>query len=201
MTTSAPPSTSTILVVDDNASNRALVRATLEGEGYHVVLAGGGLDGVAAFEREPSGCVLLDVRMPDLDGFEVCARIRALPGGDDVPIVFVTALRDVDTFDRALRAGGDDFLPKPLHPAELVLRVRAALKLCHLRRERDDLCEILRQQRNDLMRASLSKEQLAVFLVHDLKNPVNTMALNAQLILRDAEARSTSRAAAASILT
>ena len=64
-----------------------------------------------------------------MDGFAVCTRIRALPGGAEMPIVFLTALRDVDTFDRALRAGGDDFLTKPVRPTELVVRVQAALKL------------------------------------------------------------------------
>src|SRR5262245_26097279 len=91
-----------ILVVDDNEQNRALALATLEDEGYEVLLANSGEEALRAFERDPPGCVLLDVRMPGLDGFTVCQRIRALPGGAEVPVVFLTALRDVDTFDRAL---------------------------------------------------------------------------------------------------
>jgi two-component system, sensor histidine kinase and response regulator len=200
MASPSTPATSAILVVDDNEPNRALARATLEDEGYRVVLAENGVEGVAAFERERPDCVLLDVRMPDLDGFDVCARIRALPGGDDVPVVFVTALRDVDAFDQALHSGGDDFLTKPVRPTELLLRVQAALKLRKLRAERHGLYEILRQQRDDLMRASLYKERLTAFLVHDLKNPVNGMMLNAQLILRDAGASAVSRESATSIL-
>ncbi len=196
-----PPlaATSTVLVVDDHEPNRALARETLEDEGYRVVVADGGVAGVEAFEREGPDCVLLDVRMPGLDGFEVCARIRDLPGGSDVPVIFVTALRDVDAFDEALRAGGDDFLTKPVRPAELVLRVQAALKLRKLRAERHGLYEIMRRQRDDLMRVSLYKERLTAFLVHDLKNPVNTMMLNAQLIVRDAQTSPASREAAASI--
>lgn len=199
--TSPPPASSTILVVDDNEPNRALARATLEDEGYRVVTASDGVQGVEAFARERPDCVLLDVRMPGLDGFGACARIRTLPGGDDVPVVFVTALRDVDTFDEALKAGGDDFLTKPVRPAELLLRVQAALKLRTLRAERHGLYEVLRQQRDDLLRASLYKERLTAFLVHDLKNPVNAMMLNAQLIVREAGASPPSREAAASILT
>jgi two-component system, sensor histidine kinase and response regulator len=194
------PATSTILVVDDHEPNRALAQDTLEDEGYRVVCASNGVEGVAAFERERPDCVVLDIRMPGLGGFEVCARIRALPGGEDVPVLFVTALRDVDAFDEALRSGGDDFLTKPVRPTELLLRVQAALKLRRLRAERHGLYEILRQQRDDLMRASLYRERLTAFLVHDLKNPVNTMMLNAQLMLRDAGAVPTSREAAASIL-
>ncbi|HEU4404571.1 MAG TPA: hybrid sensor histidine kinase/response regulator [Polyangiaceae bacterium] len=199
MPSPAPPA-ATVLVVDDHEPNRALAQGTLEDEGYRVVTADDGLAGVAAFERERPDCVVLDIRMPGLDGFEACARIRALPGGDDVPVVFVTALRDVDAFDEALKAGGDDFLTKPVRPTELLLRVQAALKLRRLRAERHGLYEVLRQQRDDLLRASLAKERLTAFLVHDLKNPVNAMALHAQLILRDAKASASSREAAASIV-
>jgi len=119
----------TILVVDDNETNRFLARSTLEDEGHRVVLATGGVEGVAAFEREQPDCILLDVCMPDIDGFTARARIRALPRGKDIPILFLTALRDVETFDGALLAGGDHFLTKPVRPTELVVRVSAALKL------------------------------------------------------------------------
>jgi signal transduction histidine kinase len=174
----------TILVVDDNAANRALARETLEDEGYRVVVADGGAEALAIFERERPDCVLLDVRMPNVDGFEVCERIRALPLGSETPVVFLTALRDVDTFDRALVVGGDDFLTKPVRPTELVLRVQAALKLRELRVELREHYELLKHQRDDLLRIQLQKERLTSFIVHDLKNPVNAMDLHAQVLLR-----------------
>ena len=188
-----------ILVVDDNEANRALARETLEDEGYEVVLATGGKEGLAAFEREHPDCVLLDVRMPDMEGPEVCSRIRATEVGADTPIVFVTALRDVDTFDSALGAGGDDFLTKPVRPSELLVRVESALKLRRLRTELRDHYELLKQQRNDLLRLSLVKERLMAFVVHDLKNPVNSMDLHAQLLLRDKELSERSRNSATQI--
>jgi two-component system, sensor histidine kinase and response regulator len=174
-----------ILVVDDNAQNRALAQAALEDEGYEVILANDGGQGVLACERERPDCVLLDVRMPVLDGPSACARIRALPEGGDVPIVFLTAQREVDAFDRAVRAGGDDFLTKPVQPAELVLRVAAALKLRKMKTELREHYETVRRQRDDLMRLQLQKERLSQFVVHDLKNPVSTLDLCAQLVLRD----------------
>jgi CheY-like chemotaxis protein len=146
-----------ILVVDDNAQNRALAQATLEDEGYDVILANDGNEGVLACERESPDCVLLDVRMPGLDGPGACARIRALPHGGDVPIVFLTAQREVDAFDRAVRAGGDDFLTKPVQPAELVLRVQAALKLRRMKTELREHYDLVRHQRDDLMRLQLQK--------------------------------------------
>jgi two-component system sensor histidine kinase/response regulator len=174
-----------VLVIDDNAENRALAQATLDDEGYAVILAANGADGLRAVESERPDCVLLDVRMPGMDGFAVCARIRELPSGSDVPVVFLTALRDVDTFDRALRAGGDDFLSKPVRPTELVVRVQAALRLRKLSGELRETYELVRRQRDDLMRMQLQKERLMSFVVHDLKNPVNSMDMHAQVLLRD----------------
>jgi CheY-like chemotaxis protein len=66
--------------------------------------------------RDQPDCVLLDIQMPGMDGVTACRRIRELPAGADVPVVFLTAQRDVDTFDRAQLAGGDDFLTKPFRP-------------------------------------------------------------------------------------
>lgn len=188
-----------ILVVDDNVENRALARATLEDDGYEVIVAATGEDGIRAFEAERPDCVLLDVRMPGTDGFAVCSQIRSLPEGANTPIVFLTALRDVDTFDRALRAGCDDFLTKPFRPAELVVRVQTALKLRRMSAELREHYQLVRSQRDDLMRLQLQKERLTAFVVHDLKNPLSTMDLNAQVLLRDPELAPRARASAQNI--
>jgi len=188
-----------VLVVDDNFENRALARATLEDEGFRVIDASSGPAGVAAFLREQPACVLLDVRMPGMDGVETCAQIREAPGGRETPIVFVTAQRDVETFDRARLAGGDDFITKPFRPTELVLRVQTAIKLHRIAAERNDLFELLRRQRDDMMRLQLQREQLIAFLVHDFKNPVHAIKLHGELIARDAHASNRTRDAAARI--
>jgi two-component system, sensor histidine kinase and response regulator len=189
----------TVLVVDDNAENRALAQATLEDEGFVVELASNGEQALAAFARTAFDCVLLDVRMPGMDGIAVCNRMRAQPNGPDVPILFVTAQRDVETFDRARDAGGDDYITKPFRPNELIARVAAAARLRRMAAERNELFELIRQQRDDLMRLQLQKEQLVAFLVHDLKNPVNAIELHGQRILRDRTANERARDAAQSI--
>ena len=175
----------TVLVVDDNEQNRALARAILDEEGYRVFLAAGGDEGLQSFQEHRPDCVLLDVRMPGMDGFETCKRLRELPGGAETPILFLTAQRDLDTFDAALRAGGDDFLSKPVRPTELVLRVQTALKLRGAQESNRESVALVRRQRDDLMRLQLQKERLMSFVVHDLKNPVSNIDLQAQLLQRD----------------
>jgi two-component system, sensor histidine kinase and response regulator len=181
----ADASGETIFVVDDIPANRALVEAALEDAGYRLVSASSGAEALALFANDKPACVLLDIRMPGMDGFEVARRMRDMPGGVEVPIIFVTALRDVDAFDQAMHAGGFDFLTKPVRPTELLTRVRAALALKRASAERAELTEILRRQRNEFMRAVLVNERMAAFLVHDLKNPVTGMQLAAELIQRD----------------
>jgi signal transduction histidine kinase len=188
-----------ILVVDDDAGNRALARATLEDEGHQVLLATNGEDAIELFLRERPECILLDVRMPVLDGLTACKRIRALSGGALVSIMFVTALHDLDTFDRALEAGGDDFLNKPFRPQELVVRVDTMLKLRRLASERSELYVEIKRQRDTLQRLQLQKDQLISFLVHDLKSPIIAIDLQAQLVFRDLDAGAGARRAAAKI--
>jgi signal transduction histidine kinase len=189
----------TILVADDHADNRALARATLEDEGHRVLLATNGEEAVGMFAREHPECILLDVRMPAVDGPTACKRIREMPGGALVSIMFVTAMHDLDTFDLALEAGGDDFLNKPFRPQELVVRVDALLKLRGLATERNELYVEIKRQRDRLQRLQLQKDRLISFLVHDLKTPVSAIDLQAQLVLRDQDAGDHAHRAAAKI--
>lgn len=186
----------TVLVVDDNRDNCALAQATLEDDDCNVIIATSGSAALKAFEATKPDCVLLDVRMPGMDGFEVCERIRALPDGHEIPVVFLTAQRDLETFDRALRAGGDDFLTKPIRPAELLVRVQAAVRLRKMSVDLREHYDLVRRQRDDLMRLQLYKERLTSFLVHDLKNPVTSMDLQAQLLLRNRDIPEGARAVA-----
>lgn len=179
--------TITIVVADDNAQNRALAEATLGDEGYRVVLAKDGAEAIALVRAERPACVLLDVRMPNVDGIAACRAIRALEGAAGIAILFLTAQRDVETFDVALAAGGDDFISKPYRPDELVVRVQTALRLRQGTIERDQLAAELKEQRDRMKRLELQREQLIAFLVHDLKNPVHAIDLDARALARNAQ--------------
>ncbi len=124
-----PDRKSLILVVDDEESNRRLFDAQLKAEGYRVALAssaGQALDMVAV---EPPDLMLLDVMMPEMDGFELVARFKSDERARQVPVILVTALDDRDSRLRGLQAGAEDFLTKPVDRAELAARVRNLLKL------------------------------------------------------------------------
>jgi two-component system OmpR family response regulator len=120
----------TILVVDDEANIADLVEMYLRQEGFRVLKAGTGEDGLAAARRERPRLVVLDVGLPGIDGLEVCRRLQADTsfGGGNVPVIFLTA-RDSE-IDRilGLEMGADDYLTKPFSPRELVARVKAILR-------------------------------------------------------------------------
>lgn len=195
----APLPRACVLVVDDNEPNRALAKAALEAEDFTVLLACSGAEALSLFEERRPDCVLLDVRMPGMDGLEVCRRLRRLPTGAAVPVIFLTASRDVDTFDAAREAGGDDFITKPVQTAEMILRVQMALKVRRLDASNQEYFELVHRQRDDLMRLQLLKERLSSFVVHDLKNPVSSIDLLAQLLIRDRSLSADARETAASI--
>ena len=116
---------SRILVVDDDVALAEMIGIVLEGEGYTVSTCPDGAKAVAAFQEHHPDLVLLDVMLPGMDGFEVCAARRA---ESNVPIVMLTARSDTADVVTGLEAGADDYVPKPFKPRELVARVRARLR-------------------------------------------------------------------------
>ncbi len=118
-----------LLFIEDDDAIRLALKLALEDEGYEVREAPDGRSGLVAFaEREPD-LVLLDLRLPDLSGFEVCRSMRA---NSLVPIIIVTAQTDTYDLVAGLEAGADDYVTKPVVPKELAARIRAALRRVHL---------------------------------------------------------------------
>jgi diguanylate cyclase (GGDEF)-like protein/PAS domain S-box-containing protein len=117
-----------ILVADDDPSTRLLVREALEYSGFAVTEAKNGTEAIAAFAGESPEMVLLDVRMPEVDGFQACAALRRMPGGDTVPILILTGLDDIDSIKQAYEAGATDFASKPINLFILTHRVRYMLR-------------------------------------------------------------------------
>lgn len=118
-----------LLFIEDDDAIRLALSLALEDEGYEVRQAPDGRTGLSMFaEREPD-LVLLDLRLPDLSGFDVCRQLRS---GSIVPIIIVTAQTDTYDLVAGLEAGADDYVTKPVVPKELAARIRAALRRVHL---------------------------------------------------------------------
>ena len=118
-----------ILVVDDIMPNVKLLEAKLKNEYYNVLCAYSGAEALEIVKKENPDLILLDVMMPEMDGFEVCRRIKADPQTEHIPVVMVTALTDAADRVNGLEAGADDFLTKPLDDTALIARVRSLIRL------------------------------------------------------------------------
>ncbi|MHC4909284.1 MAG: ATP-binding response regulator [Planctomycetota bacterium] len=130
-----------ILIADDNADARYSLKLQLSA--YDVLEAGGGAETVALAIEENPDCILLDVQMPDMDGFEVCRRLRSDERTRSIPIILVTGIyRDTESLVRGLAAGGDEYITKPVERRELLARVHAMLRI----RDLQDRLEVLNEE-------------------------------------------------------
>jgi len=150
-----------ILVVDDSLVIRAVVRASLEEEGYLVVEAENGEVALGECRARPPDVVLLDVEMPGLTGYEVLERLKADAELEDIPVVFLTSRTRMEDVVKGLREGAHDYLKKPFEAAELLARVGSASKIKRLQdqlRERNDALE--RMARTDALTGLFNRRHL-----------------------------------------
>lgn len=134
---------SRILIADDNQQNCELLEAYLAGEGYLIDFSNDGEATLKQVEREQPDLILLDIMMPRMSGYEVCARLKKAETTCDIPIIMVTALNESGDIEKAVNAGADDFLSKPVNKLELTTRVKSLLRVRHLTNERDRLLAYL----------------------------------------------------------
>lgn len=194
-----PSAPACVLIVDDDTASRSTVAALLSPLRYRLRFAASGEEALASVEEEIPDLVLMDVMMPGLDGFEVCRRMRALLREVSIPIVLVTALDARKDIVRGLEAGADDFLPKPVHGAELRARVRNLLKVRAyyqlLAKQRDSALATVDMLRQQVLQADrlATLGTFAAGVSHELNNIAQVLrsALESPLTPRDgsAEAR------------
>lgn len=151
-----------ILIVDDTPANLRLVSQILTQHGYRVRAVTGGARALESARTAPPNLILLDIRMPEVDGFQVCERLKAWPTTRDVPVIFMSALDDVQDKVRAFRTGGVDYITKPFQIDEVLARVETHLALRKLQRQ---LLEANRRYEREL---ALAGQVQGSFLRHPL---------------------------------
>jgi signal transduction histidine kinase len=170
-----PMPTASVLVVDDDPVVRALMRATLENDGFTVFEASDGVEGCELYRRLRPDVLLVDVVMPRMDGYELCRELRSREESAYVPIVVATSLDDVPSIARAYDAGATDFIPKPLNWLVLNHRIRYILRASRafdeLRRNQQRLIAA----KEAAEAASRSKTDFLANMSHELRTPLNAI--------------------------
>lgn len=141
MSQTAP--TGRLLIADDNPQNCELLDAYLAEDGHEIEFAVDGEDTLARVGSFGPDLILLDIMMPRMSGYEVCEKLKSDEATRDIPVLMVTALKETGDIERAVAAGADDFLSKPVNRVELRTRVRSLLRVRHLTNERDRLLAYL----------------------------------------------------------
>jgi sigma-B regulation protein RsbU (phosphoserine phosphatase) len=166
---SEPPAHGCLLVVDDNETNRDLLARRLGREGYRVVLAESGRQALEILKQHSFDLVLLDIQMPEMDGYEVCQQLKADEGTRDMPIIFISALGDIQDKIQAFTVGGVDYVTKPFQFQEVLARVETHLTLRRLQRQLQDANQQLREANHKMARElALAGEVQASFLPREL---------------------------------
>ena len=170
----------TILIVDDDETNRQTLEMGLTQPGYYLILAGNGVEALEIVADLAVDLILLDVMMPEMDGLEVCQRLKSNPQWQHIPIILVTALDSTEDLARGLEAGADDFVSKPFNWLELRARIRSMLRL---KAQHDRLAA----QKRQLEEVLQLRKDMTHMLVHDMKNPLTAVGVYSDLLLRDPE--------------
>ena len=172
-----------ILVVDDEKTNLELIEAMLEVDKYQISRAFSGKEALEVADKQELDVILLDVMMPEMDGFEVCRQLKLNPATRAIPVLMVTALNKTAHRVRAMETGADDFLNKPVDRTELLVRVRSLLRIKRYHDELRQSLEEIGRQNERLRELERAKDRLTHMIVHDLNNPLMAIAGNLELML------------------
>ncbi len=160
-----------ILIVDDVAANLKVLGDMLKADGYKVRPVPNGSLALQVAEKEKPDLILLDIMMPDMDGYEVCRRLKEHKTLNDIPVIFISALNDTNDIVKALKTGGVDYITKPFQSEEVSTRIATHLKI--------------RQQNQELQKHLADKDRFISILAHDLKNPFNALLGLSDLLLKN----------------
>jgi two-component system sensor histidine kinase/response regulator len=166
-----------VLIIDDQVDNFEIMEAFLSIDNYQLYYASGGIKAFSLLETLEPDVILLDIMMPEMDGIEVCQRLKSNDTYKSIPVIMVTALNSKEDLAHALDQGASDFVTKPINSLELRSRVRAHLRT---KSEHDELKKLLKLREEALT----LREDLSNMIIHDLRNPLATIVLAAGIVQR-----------------
>jgi two-component system, sensor histidine kinase and response regulator len=164
-----------LLVVDDNEMNRDVLSRRLKRQGHDVVMVGSGREALAAVRERAFDLVLLDIMMPEVDGYEVLRSLKADQDLSHIPVIMISALHELDSVVRCIEMGADDYLFKPFEPTLLKARVGACLEKKHARDRESRLFEQLQENYKRLQELEKQRDDLTHMIIHDLRTPLTSV--------------------------
>ncbi len=171
-----------ILVVDDIKANRIVLSRRLEKQGYGVAMAENGKEALEAMRTQAFDLVLLDIMMPEMDGYEVLQRLKADPSLLHIPVIMISALDDLESVVRCIEMGAEDYLPKTFEPTLLKARISACLEKKRARDRETQFTQQLQQNFKRLQELEKQRDDLTHMIVHDLRTPLTSVIAGMQTL-------------------
>ncbi|MAU12737.1 MAG: hypothetical protein CL607_23140 [Anaerolineaceae bacterium] len=183
----------TILIVDDEPRNLKLLNDLLQRNGYIVQAARDGHTALAAAENHLPHLILLDINMPEINGFDVCKKLKESESTRDIPVIFISALSRTDDIVEGFRVGGVDYITKPFQFEEVLARITTHLTLVHQRDQlifqQEQIEEMRHRDRERFDKLMQMREQFVRAAAHDLKNPLTLVSGYARMMRQEQKVR------------
>lgn len=174
--------TGTLLIVDDIEANREILTRRLDYEGYATATASNGRQALEMVQYRPFDLILLDIMMPEMDGFEVLQHLKADENSKHIPVIMISALDELDAVVRCIDLGAEDYLPKPFNPTLLKARIGASLDKKRAHDREMYLFQQLQQNYLRLQELEKQRDALANMIVHDLRTPLSSVMAGMQTL-------------------
>jgi len=174
-----------VLVVDDDAGNRDVLSRRLTWQGHSVTTAGSGSDALLKMRETAFDLVLLDIMMPDMDGYEVLGHIKADERLLHIPVIMISALNELQSVVRCIEAGAEDYLSKPFNPILLKARIDSCLEKKRFRDRETALYEQLQTNYQRLQEVEKLRDDMRNMIVHDLRTPLTAMIVGVEMLEQD----------------
>jgi signal transduction histidine kinase len=171
-----------VLVVDDNDMNRDVLSRRLEQDGHTVVMAKNGREALEAIRAQTIDLVLLDIMMPEIDGYETLRQLKADESYRGIPVIMISAVDELDSVVRCIEMGADDYMTKPFEPTLLRARTRACLGRKLTRDREARLNEELARNYEHLQKLESQRDSLTHMIIHDLRTPLSSLISGMQTL-------------------